>query len=135
MYKEKRVKNIPTGIMTGTLVGAVLILAGIFLITILLLTERLQIDNTGLVVMSITLVAALAGSFTSAMTTRSNLLLVTVSTGGALLLILLAITAVFFEGQFAGFPATLALVMGSSLAAALISTRILNKQKKYHKKR
>ena len=76
MYKEKRAKNIPTGIMTGTLVGAAFILAGIFLITILLLTEKMQIDNTGLAVMSITLVAALAGSFTSAMTTKNNLLLV-----------------------------------------------------------
>lgn len=127
--------SIWTGVAIGTLVGTVLILSGILIITVLLSKGNLQMDNIGYVVMGITLAAALLGSFTAAMTARSNLLISSLSTGAVLLLLLLAVTAVFFEGQFSGVPVTLVLVMGSSLAAALVSTKLLSTPKTYHKKR
>ena len=127
--------SIPASITIGTVICGILSVIGLFVITYLISIEKIQTDSIGHATMVVIVVSVLAGSFSAASLAKCNLLIVTLSTGATLIFLLLAVTAIFFDGQFAGMPVTSVLVLGCCLASALVATKMLNKKNTYYRKR
>lgn len=110
----------PAGIGIGAGVGLLITLIGGIMLTFLLAGEKLSIDSMGYGVMGILFIGALLASITATWCYRSKRMIVSLITAGIYLLVLMAINALFFGGQFVGIGGSLLVVAIAGVAAAFI---------------
>lgn len=137
MTQNKKVKSNSslTGMLFGTLAGMGILMIGSIVIALLINEGLMNHKTLAYAVMPVVMIGTFVGCLIASMLIKNQILLITLSVGGMMMLFMLAMTVIFFEGHFNGVPVTIALIIGSSLAAALVATRILNRSKSYYKKR
>ncbi len=126
--------SVLAGILVGVSISVLILIVGAVTVSMLISKEIVNYASMSYCVMAVTGFAAVCGSFAGTLVLKKQILLVSMSVALAMLLIMLSVTAMFFEGSYTGVPATAALVAGCSLSTALISAKIHLQPKKHHKK-
>ena len=102
---------------------------------ILLSTERVGEDSIGAITVVTLMVSSIIGALTAIRQAGQQKLLVSIGTGCVFYLMLLACTAMFFDGAYYGLGATALVILAGCCCGALLSLRE-NKPKtrgsKYH---
>lgn len=127
-------RGIPVAVGVGTLSSLLVMIIGAAVMTLLLANESIGENAMGYGVLLITMLSVVIGSLISILLVRSQVLIVGLCTALAFALVLLAMTALFFSGQYSGVPVMLLVMTGSAVAVALIVSRYLCKQKSYRRK-
>lgn len=129
-----RAMSMPAGLMVGggISLGITILLTAAF--AWLLNTERLQWEKIGYWIMGMLLIGSFSGAMTACGKIKRQRLLVSLLSGALYMGTLLAITALFFGGQYDGVVVTAILVMGGSLAAGLLGLRGGRKNSGTHKR-
>lgn len=115
-----RAMSIPGGLAVGVGAGIAMTLAGSVILTKLVLSETMQMENLGYGIVGLLLMSSFIGAVTACGRVKRRPLLICMLSGGLYFLILLSITALFFGGQYNGVGVTGLLVLGGSGAAALV---------------
>lgn len=114
----KNANGLPAGIGLGLLASFVITLLGAVGITQLVVTEEMEENSMGYGIMGVLLLASILGSWLAANRTKRMRLQVCLLAGAGYFLGLLAITALFFGGQYQGIGAAgITILLGSSLMA------------------
>lgn len=129
--KEKQNRNIATSVVLGTLVGIVTSFFGILFVTLLVMSEKLAIAYVRYAVLVIMFAAALFGGTIASVYLKRNPLIVSLCVSGSLLLIMLSITAIFFEGRYSNVPVTLLTLLSSSFLIAIVRTKASRRPRYY----
>lgn len=116
-----RTMTIPGGLAVGTLTGLAVTVALSALLALLVNMELIERDNTGYAIMLLLLTSSAAASAIAYRRIRRRKLPVYIMAGVAYFLSLLAVTALFFGGQFHGVYACAAMVAAGSMGAFLLS--------------
>lgn len=117
------VKSLPLSIFIGVLVSLVVTLISAGVQAFLIAEEKMTMSTLGYGALLTVIISVLTGSVTGILTAGNKHLLVSLITAGAYFLCLLSVTALFFGGQYENLLPTLIAVLGSGLAAALLSLR------------
>lgn len=137
MGKQGKTKGkaaaIPAGIGIGLCVGLITTLLGAVLLAFALAGETLTVDTMGYGVMVVLFVAAFISSMVATWCIKHRKMQVSLITAGAYLLMLLAMNALFFGGQYEGVGATVLVVAIAGAAAAFIGSSG-GKTAKHHRK-
>lgn len=112
--------SIPVGIGIGLVVSVIITLLGAAAVAYMIESEVIGESSIGYASMVILMVATVAGVATAVVKTKRLRLQVSLLTGSAYFLTLLATTALFFGGRFDGVITTLILILIGSLLVALI---------------
>ena len=126
--------SMPVGIAMGCAVSLLITAAGSILVAKLISDEVLVDTAIGYGAMIILLLAAALGATISAAKVKRLRLQVCLLTGVAYYGALLAVTALFFGGQYQGMGVTALLVLAGTGSAALMNIRE-KKPRKYRKGR
>ena len=118
-----RASALPGGIAIGVLAALVITVLGAVLLTTLIAGEHLALDVYGYGVMMILFLAALAGAVTAMLRIKHMKMQVSLLTGAAYYLVLLATNALFFGGQYEGALTTGLIILAASGVAAVIGSR------------
>lgn len=127
--------SIPMGVMWGTTAATVVTLIGAGLISKLIDKEWMIWEHMGYAVMILLLAASWIGSNISHRKTKRRRVFVCVITGLVYLIVLMAVTALFFGGQYSGVGETVLLVLCGCMLAALWDDPHRISGKKRHLKR
>ena len=129
-------KSMAAGLAVGTLVSLLITLFGAAVIANLVLSEKMASQGIGYGAVLVLLLASAAGAWIAAAMVKHRWLVVCMGAGGSYYLMLLAITALFFGGQYQGMGVTALLVLGGCGAIALLGLRGersgVKKARKYH---
>lgn len=128
-------KKIPVGIGIAMLYAMAVMLAGTLVLTWLLSTERIQEGAISYGVMIVLILSAGAASGAAIYHVRQNVLPVSVGTCFSLIIVLLGMNALFYDGNYDGVGATTIMILSTGIAVAMVALKYLNKPKTYHKKR
>lgn len=115
-----RSASVPVGIATGVGVGLGLTLLAVAILAKLLDLEKMPWEQIGYGVMGTMLTASFLAGITAYSRIKRQRLLVCMLTGVGYFGILLALTALFFGGQYQGALVTGLLVLAGSGAAGLL---------------
>lgn len=126
MYGKKKVTGtamgIPAGLGLGIVVCLFITLAGAALTAWLIASEKIGEATTGYAAMVILVLASAAGALVAAHFVKRLRLQVCMLTGGCYYLILLAMTALLFGGQYQGMGVSAIMILaGCSIIAFLPS--------------
>lgn len=127
-------KNIIAGIGLGTMVGVFFMLTGVTIVSLLLSNERIAEDAIGYGVLITLITTAIAANGIAVRITGQYTLPVSIGASLSLMIILLGINALFFDGGYEGVGVTFLTVLGVGIGIALIELKRQSKPKKYHKK-
>lgn len=116
-------RSMAGGLAIGWGVSALITLLGAMITAYLLSAEMLQMSAAGYGAMIILLAASAAGAALSFRCIRRQRLVVCLVSGVIYYLSLLAMTALFFGGQYEGIGVTGLVVLGSSLAVGLMGLK------------
>ena len=129
-------KSMAAGLAVGTLVSLLITLFGAAVIANLVLSEKMVSQGIGYGAVLVLLLASATGAWIAAAMVKHLWLVVCMGAGGSYYLMLLAITALFFGGQYQGMGVTALLVLGGCSAIALLGLRGersgVKKARKYH---
>ena len=132
--KKKRptgtAKSIPAGIGIGLLVSLICTLALAALAAYLILAEITPQDSIGYWAIGILLVSTITGSLTAVRYIQRLKLQMSFLSAGCYFALLLAITALFFGGQYQGMGTTAVTVFAGAAASAGVG--MLNKKERKH---
>jgi putative membrane protein (TIGR04086 family) len=103
--------SVPAGIAIGALTALAVTMIGAMLLAFLVMKEIISMDGTGFSAMIVVTLASAAGAWLAAAVTKSNKLLVCSLTAVSFFVILLSITAVFFDGVFHGVGLTALMIL------------------------
>ena len=125
MYQKAtgRAMSMPAGIAVGMAVSLLVTLVGAFVLGWLIDKEMLEMNSIGYGAMVILLAASFLGALTAKTRIKHRYLVVCLVSGVGYYLVLLAITALFFGGQYQGMGVTLALVLAGAGTAGLLSIK------------
>lgn len=129
-----RAVSMPAGIAIGIGVSLGMTLAGALLLGLLIDREAVGMNSVGYGSMIILLVSSILGALVSKSLIKHRSLLVCMVSGAGYFLSLLAMTALFFGGQYHGVGVTLALVLAGAGTAVLLSTKRKNSITKGYRK-
>lgn len=115
-----RAVSVPAGLAIGTAVSFILTLLAALLMGQLIDKEKLQWEQVGYGIMATLLAASFFGSKVSYTKIRRQRFLICLLSGAAYFGLLLAITALFFGGQYDGVWVTGALILAGSGSAGLL---------------
>ena len=101
--------SVPAGIAIGAAAAVAVMLLGTLLVAYLVIQDTVKMDAAGFAALCVLAAAAALGCWLATALTGKNKLLVCVLTALAFILVLLSVTAIFFDGTFSG-------VGGSALA-------------------
>lgn len=111
-------RSIPVGLAVGAVVSVGLTLAGAALLSKLIDREVIAESAIGYGVMILLMVASYLGSTMAYRSVRQQRLVVSMLSAAFYIGLLIAITILFFEGEFAGvWPAVLVILGGAGLTA------------------
>jgi len=112
--------SVPVGVGVGIGAAILLTILGTLIVAWLINQETMPRTGIGYGAMVTLAISSVAGAWTAATLVKHQRLLVCMATGGVYLLTLLGLTAFCFGGQYQGVIPTALLVLGGSMAAALI---------------
>lgn len=113
----------PMGLTIGVVVSLLLSFAGAMIAANLVVTGTLGQDAIGYCAIVILMVSPAVGAVISALMIKHRWMIVCLSVGGIYYLALLAITALFFGGQYQGMGVTALVVLGTCGAVGLLGLR------------
>lgn len=116
-------KPIVVGLAVGCALSIGMTLLGAALMANLVLSEKMATEAIGYGAVVVLLLASAAGAWISATMVKRRRMVVCLGVGGSYYLSLLAITALFFGGQYQGMGVTALLVLGGCGAVALLGIR------------
>lgn len=124
MSKKGNAKAValPAGIGIGLGVGLIITLIGAVLLTFALAGETMSVETIGYGIMVVLFIAAFLSSMVATWCIKHRKMQVSLITAGAFFLILLAMNALFFGGQYQGVGASLIVVAIAGTAAAFIGS-------------
>jgi putative membrane protein (TIGR04086 family) len=139
MVRNKKVTGKATSMAAGLLTSLGLsmgiTISGAALTAMLILQDNLPPEAMGYASVLILLIASTVGAWIASAMIKRRTLLVCAGVGGSYYLTLLAITSLFFGGQFQGMLVTAGVVLGGCGAVALLrlgrENKSRNKAKKY----
>lgn len=112
--------SIPAGLMGGTLIALVMTLVGSVISGYLIAKEILAENSVGYCAMAILVVSSFVSSVFAFERIKRRILLICSASGAIYYALLLAMTALFFGGQYQGMGVTALMVLcGSGLALLL----------------
>lgn len=115
-----RAMTIPGGALLGAVYALLWTLMASGLLGWLIQTEQLAEKSVGYGSMVILLSASMLGAGMAYRKVKHQRAIVCLSSGGIYLMLLLAVTALFFGGQYSGFGVTVFLIMGGSAATIFL---------------
>ena len=118
-----RAMSMPSGLALGALVSMATTILVAFIGAELILQEVVSQDLVGYFSMAALVTATILGAVTAARKIKRQKAIICLISGGIYFGVLLAVTAVFFGGQYEGFVITLMTVALSSAAAIMIAAR------------
>lgn len=113
-------RSVPAGIGIGTAVSLAITLAGALLTAWLVSTEKISEEAIGYGSMIILLAASTAGAYTAQALIKHQRLLMCVLAAICYFISLIAVTALFFGGQYQGIGVT-ALVIAAGAAIVVLT--------------
>lgn len=117
------VRALSVGVAIGMLVSLVITLLLTAVVGWMVSEERLQENSIDVGVIAIQVISAITGAAVAYSLVRSGRLLVCLATGAGYFLLLLACTALFFGGQYAGIWSSALAVLAGSLIVGLLGLR------------
>ena len=120
MKQTGRAVSMPRGLLTGTLYALAVTLAGTALTAKLVDMEILTPGKIGYAVMVLLIAAAWTGAAVSVHSIKRRILMVSLLSGSCYYLLLLAMTALLFGGQYQGAGETALLILCGSLLPVLL---------------
>lgn len=114
-----RAVSMPAGLLFGTVVSVGMTLLAVGLIAKLVSSEFMMETQIGYGIMAALLAASFGGAMGASAKIKRQRLLVCALSGLIFFLLLLAITALFFGGQYEAVGVTGVLIFGGSMLAAL----------------
>lgn len=118
-----RASSMPRGLAVGAAVSMAITLVSALVMAGLLDAEKLAWENVGYGIMVMVFCGAFLGAVTGYHLVKRQRMVVCLMGGGIYFLMLLAVTALFFGGQYDGVGATGVLILGGSGCAALLGLR------------
>ncbi len=113
--------GIPTGILYGVLLSIAITFAGIAILAYLVSEEMMAQENIGACAVITIMVSAAAGAILTAAKVKRMRVQMCLASSAGYFVVLLAITAVFFGGQYSGVGITGATMLVGIVCAVLIS--------------
>lgn len=127
MSKKRRIKGtataIPTGLAIGGLISLIVTLAGAAATAYLVLNQRIGENGIGYASMIILFLGAVMGAWGAFSSIKKQRLQVCLLSAAVYYLLLLAITALFFGGQYQGMGVTAIVILIGALAVALFPSK------------
>lgn len=131
-----KAKPVAVGLSLGVLVSLILTLVGAAVTANLVLSEKIPVESVGYSATLILLLASALGAWVAAGLVRRRWMVICIGAGGTYYLSLLAITALFFGGQYQAVGVTALLVFGACGAVGFLGlTKEGGKRKKAKKYR
>lgn len=121
--KRKSFSGIPAGIGIGLLTGMIVTILTAIATAVLIAGERLGEDQAMYGAAAALLLGVFFGGLVAASVAGEKRMIVCLCYGAAFSVVLLSITALFFEGFYENIWATGLLILGTSAAAALVGLR------------
>lgn len=115
-----RASSIPAGLAIGGAISLVITIVGAMIGAWLMGYEKLQEQQIGYCAMIILLGSAFIGAWTAAGKIKHRRLFVCFSSGAVYFCTLLAVTALFFGGQYQAVGVTALVVLAGSISAAFM---------------
>lgn len=115
--------SVPAGLGLGAAISVGLTIVLAWVLAKLILSETILEGHIGYGVMILLLISSFCGAFTAQSKIKRQRLVMCILSGILYLVILLAITALFFGGQYDAVGVTTLLVLGGSVTAGLIGKR------------
>ena len=115
-----KAKSIAVGLAIGTIISLSLTLIGAAVTANLVLSEKIPVEAVGYAVTMILAVSSAAGSWIGAVLVKHRWMMICIGVGGIYYLSLLAITALFFGGQYQAIGVTALLIFGVCGAVGLL---------------
>lgn len=114
---------IPTGLAIGGLINLIVTMAGSAASAYLVLNQRIGDNGIGYATMVILFVSTVLGAWGAYSCIKKQRLQVCLLSAALYYLLLLAITALFFGGQYQGMGVTALVILVSALTVALFPTK------------
>ena len=118
-----RALSMPAGIGMGVIVSVALTLLGAAAVAWLLSSERMETTQIGYGSMITLLLSSSVGAWIASSTVKHRHMVVCLASGGGYYASLLAITALFFGGQYQGMGVTLLVVLAGCASVGLLISR------------
>ena len=113
-------KSIAVGLAIGLAVSLVITMVGAAITANLVLSETVGMEKVGYAATVILLLASAIGAWIAAWMVKRRWIMICIGAGGSYYLSLLAITALFFGGQYQAVGVTALLVFGGCGAVGLL---------------
>lgn len=117
-----RAMSLPGGLAIGLGVSMSVTVAASLILTKMVLGEMIQMQSIGYGILILLIMAAFLGAVVAQGRVKHRRLLVCILSGLIYYAVLLAVTALFFGGQYTGVGVTGLLILAGSSAAALLAT-------------
>ena len=130
-----RAMSLPGGLAIGLIVSMSVTVAVSVILTKLVLSEVLKMQNIGYGILILLIMSAFLGAMVAQGKVKHRRLMVCVLSGVVYYGVLLGITALFFGGQYAGAGVTGLLILAGSGTAALLAAGKGNGRKSIRRKR
>ena len=118
-----RALSMPVGLAYGATVSIAITVLIASILSKLTVSEMLAENNIGYGVMILLLISSFGGSLSAYSKIKHQRMLVCILSGAIYFGILLAVTALFFGGQYNAVGVTAVLIFGGSLTAGLLGLR------------
>lgn len=115
-----RATSMPQGLALGAAVSVIITILITAVGAHLIISEVIRQEHIGYCSIAAILLSTILGALTAAGRIKRRLLMVCMLSGASYFLILLAMTAMFFGGQYEGTGVTLLVILLGSFTAALI---------------
>lgn len=112
--------SIGKGLMIGIAVSIAITMAGAAVCAALISSETIAAGTDGYCAMAVLLLASMGGAVVGAGKVKEKRLYVCLLTAMAYILLLLSITALFFDGQYIGIGVTALVIFAGGVAAAFL---------------
>ena len=129
-----RASSVSAGLATGTITGFLLALLLSALAAYLVSCEMLSMNKIGYSAVVVLILSSCVGGWIAAVRIKKMQVKMAAISGLLLYVLLLSMTALFFNGQYDAFGVTLLLVLLGSGAGGILASRKTRRRKlKYHK--
>ena len=129
-----RASSVPAGLATGALMGLAITLLSSAFAAYMMSREILTQDKIGYSAMVILILSSCVGAWITASRIKKMPLQMAAASGLLFYVLLLSMTALFFDGQYDAMGVTLVMVLIGSGAGGILASGVPKRRKrKYHK--
>lgn len=132
-----RAVSMPKGLLAGAVMSVLSTVLWVAVLAKLLDAEMIEWDQIGYGIMGVLLFSSVMGALGSSSKIKRQKLIVCVLSGVIYFSVLMALTALFFGGQYEAVGVTALLILGSSISCGLLVAREGSKgykRKRYSKR-